>query len=127
MLVNASGCNATITLRESNGRYVSCVDYHGQSQVVFNGKAESVTYPSNRTTYVGTDQMIQDWRNGTWTPSDGALVVHPSNVTLTEARFYLMTLEPNGQTDIPEYELMPAIGGAVLVILLMRREKQKDN
>jgi len=121
ILVNASGSNAVMVLRESSGRFVSRIDYHGQAQIVFNGKVESVTYPMAATTYEGTDQIIQDWRNMTWTPDDGVLVEHPSNVTLASAKFYLMTLEPSGATDIPEFELLPIIGAVIAVFLVVRR------
>ena len=122
ILVNASGTNATITLRESTGRLVSRIDYQGQPQVVFNGKIESVTYPKNATTYEGTDQMIQDWRNKTWSPDDGIVVEHPSNVTLRGASFFLMTLEPTVTTEIPEFELvLPAVAGLSILLLLRRR------
>jgi len=121
ILVNATGANATMVLRESSGRFVSRIDYHGQAQVVFNGKVESVTYPANVTTYEGTEQIIQDWRNTTWTPNDGVIVEHPSNVTLTSAKFYVMTLEPSAITEIPEFELLPIVGGIVALFVIARR------
>jgi hypothetical protein len=121
ILVNANGTNATITLRESTGRLVSRIDYHGQPQVVFNGKIESVTYPKNATTYEGTDQMIQDWRNETWTPDDGIVVEHPNNVTMSGASFFLMTLEPMVTTEVPEFESLLPVVAVLSILLLLRR------
>ena len=126
ILVSASGANAVMTLRESSGRFVSRIDYHGQAQIAFNGKVESVSYPQNMTTYEGTDQIIQDWRNNIWDPSEGVLVEHPSNVTLDSAKFYVMTLEPSATTDIPEFELMPTIAAAVIVLLIVLRNKSRE-
>jgi len=126
ILVNASGSNAVMVLRENGGRFVSRIDYHGQAQIVFNGKVESVTYPLVATKYDGTDQIIQDWRNRTWTPDDGVLVEHPSNVTLASAKFYLMTLEPSGTTDIPEFEILPIVGAVIVVFLAVRRSAARE-
>jgi hypothetical protein len=127
MLVNASGGIATITLREGNGRFVTSVTYQGQSQLVFNGKVESVTYPNSRTTYVGTDQMIQDWRARAWTPNEGALLEHPANLTLTDAKFFVMTMEPSGLADIPEYELLPVLAACVMIVLVAARIKKREH
>lgn len=118
ILVDAAGTSAVMTLKESTGRFISCVSYSGQAQVVFNGRVESVTYPTNTTTYHGTDQIVQDWRNGTWDPQDGVLVEHPSNIILSGAKFYLMTLEPSGITDIPEFDLVPMVGAVAAISLL---------
>jgi len=125
ILVNATGMNATMVLKESSGQIVSRIDYHGQAQVVFNGKVESVTYPTNVTTYEGTDRIIQDWRNTTWAPNDGVIVEHPSNITLTSAKFYVMTLEPSAVTEIPEFELAPIVGGIVALFMLVRKVAAK--
>lgn len=125
ILVNATGTNSTMVLRESSGRFVSTIDYHGQAQVVFNGKVVSVTYPTNLTTYEGTEQMIQDWRNTTWTPGDGIIVEHPSEVTLTGAKFYVMTLEPNAITDIPELDLVPIVAVVMALFILVRKAASK--
>lgn len=121
ILMNAWGGRASIVLMETNGKLVNRIDYTGQAQVVFNGRAESVTYPTTTTTYNGTDQIVQDWRNGDWTPTDGVFVEHPGNITLSNASFFLMTLEPVVVTDIPEFDL--AIPGAfcVLMVILLRR------
>jgi len=122
ILLNATGTNAVMTLRENGGRFISRIDYHSQPQVVFNGKFESVTYPDNATVYEGTDQIIQDWRNGTWTPDVGVFVEHPSNVTLSGAKFYIMTIEPAGTTDIPEFDLLPVFGITAMLFLMLRRK-----
>ena len=120
ILVGATGKNATIVLRESSGQFVTEVNYHGQTQVVFNGRAEYVSYPSNVTTYEGTERIIQSWRNTTWNPSEGVIVEHPTNVTLTDAKFYVMALEPIQVTDIPEFELLPLVVGAMALIVIVR-------
>ena len=125
ILVNATGSNATMILRESNGQLVSTIEYHGQAQVVFNGQVVSVTYPTSMTTYEGTEQMIQDWRSTTWTPGDGIIVEHPSAVDLGDAKFFVMTLEPDAITEIPEFEAVPIVVGVAALFILVRRAASK--
>ena len=120
ILVDATGLSTVMTLREGGGQFISAIDYHGQAQVVFNGKVESVTFPSNSTTYDGTDRIIQDWREGSWSPQEGVLVEHTSNVTLADAKFYLMTLEPSGTTDIPEFDPLLTVGAMIALFLIIR-------
>jgi hypothetical protein len=94
---------------------------------VFNGKVVSVTYPANLTTYEGTEQMIQDWRDTIWSPGEGVIVEHPSNVSLTDAKFYVMTLEPVALTEIPEYPLIPILGAVMAVFVLARRTSARSS
>jgi hypothetical protein len=130
ILVNATGKNATVTLRESNGRTVSSIDYGGQEQIVFNGEVKSVTYPSLMTTYSGTDLMVQDWRNGIWAPNDGILVEHPNNVTVDRASFFLMVLESGGTFEIPEFgNVVPSVLASttlVVALLLIGRRRSLE-
>lgn len=119
ILVNATGSNATITLRESSGKVVSVIEYHGQNQIVFNGEIKSVSSPRLTTTYNGTDLMIQDWRNGLWSPSEGILVEHPDNVTVLSASFYIMAIEPQGAYDIPEFPIALMAAATAMVFVLM--------
>ena len=103
LLVNASGQYATVTLKEDNGKAISSVDYRGQNEIVFNGEVKSMTYPQKTATYSGTDQMIQDWRNAAWSPADGIFLEHPDNVTVLSASFFVMTIESQAGTEIPEF------------------------
>ncbi len=118
ILVNATGASATVTLRESNGKVISSAVYHGQEQIVFNGEVKSVTYPKAATAYSGTDQMIQDWRNGAWSPAEGILVDHPANVTVLSASFFVMTIEPQGAFEIPEFP-SKIVGLAIMTIIAL--------
>ena len=121
MLVNATGENATITLRENNGKTVSKINYGGQDQIVFNGEVKSVTYPRPMTTYNGTDLLVQDWRNGIWTPSDGIMVEHPGNVTVESASFFLMVHEPQGTYEVPEFgNIISPLLALLVMVGLMR-------
>ena len=128
--VNATGANATVTLKEGNGKAVSRIDYHGQDQILFNGWIESVTYPGVMTTYNGTDLMVQDWRIGSWAPNDGILVEHPTNVTPQSASFFLMAFEPQIASGIPEFSTVvtPVVTLTTLVVmqLLMGHRRSLD-
>jgi hypothetical protein len=103
ILVEASGTSASIVLRETDGKFISSVPYNGQDPVVFSGERRSVSYPSVTTSYYGTDLIIQDWRNGTWTPDQGILVEHPEEVTMVASEFCLMLFEPEGNLVISEF------------------------
>ena len=119
ILVSARGENATMTIRESTGRLISEVRYHGQGLIVLSGETKYCSYPSG-VTWNGTDAMVQDWRAGTWTPDDGILIEHPRNVTLSDAKFYVMVFEPAGSTLIPEYEVVPVIALTLLLVVFLR-------
>lgn len=124
ILVNASGTNATIALRESSGSLISTVPYNGQDLIVFSGERISVSYPSASTRYYGTDRMIQDWRNGTWSPNDGIVVEHPGNVTLSGSEFCLMVFEPDGDIEIPEFQGFPFVIACILAVLVIFRRRR---
>ncbi|MBU1915397.1 MAG: hypothetical protein KJ563_09415, partial [Candidatus Thermoplasmatota archaeon] len=122
ILVSARGENATIAIRESTGRLISEVQYHGQGLIVLSGETKYCSYPSG-VTWNGTDAMVQDWRAGTWAPDDGILIEHPKNVTLSDAKFYVMVFEPAGNTLIPEYEVVPVIALTLLLVAFLRYRK----
>ena len=122
ILVSARGNNATLAIRESTGRLISEVRYHGQDLIVLTGETKYRSYPSG-VTWNGTDAMVQDWRAGKWTPGDGILIEHPESVTLGEAKFYVMVFEPVGNMQIPEYEVVPVIALTLLLVAFLRNRK----
>jgi hypothetical protein len=122
ILVSARGENATMTIRESTGRLISEVRYHGQGLIVLSGETKYCSYPSG-VTWNGTDAMVQDWRAGTWTPDDGILIEHPKNVTLSDAKFYVMVFEPAGNVLVSEYEVVPVIALTILLVAFLRYRK----
>jgi hypothetical protein len=109
ILVNASGGSALLVLRESAGKFISSVNYLGQALIVFSGETKSVSYPTESTSYSGTDKLIEDWRNGTWSPDDGIVIEHPKNVSMTESVFCFMVFEPSGEILVPELQSLPVI------------------
>jgi hypothetical protein len=109
ILVNASGAAALLVLRESAGKFISSVNYLGQDLIVFSGETKSVSYPTESTSYSGTDKLIEDWRNGTWSPNDGIVIEHPKSVSVTESVFCFMVFEPSGEILVPELENLPVI------------------
>jgi hypothetical protein len=121
ILLNSSGTNAWIILREGNGKLVSNVFYHGQSTVVFNGQTTTYANCGRPAIYNGIDIMVQDWRKGNWTPNDGIIVEHPNNVTISGARFYLAVYQPAVSAHMPEFELLPAVACIFVVVILARR------
>ncbi len=121
ILLNASGSNASITLKEGNGKLISNVFYHGQRLVVLNGQTTTYINCGNHSVYSGTDLMVQDWRNGSWTPNDGILIEHPNNVTISGARFCLAVYQPVANAQVPEFELLPATMIVFLVVILVLR------
>jgi len=124
ILVNGSGTNANITLREVNGKLVSSISYSGQNPIVFSGERKSVSYPSSVTTYSGTEKLIQDWRNGTWNPGQGILIEHPMGLTLARSDFCLMVFEPSGPTEIPEFDLILVGVVTCIVVVSIGRAKR---
>lgn len=127
ILLEASGSSATFVLREIDGKFICSVPYTGQDPFVFSGERRSVSYPSVTTSYYGTDQIAQDWRNGTWSPDQGILVEHPDEVSLDRSEFYLMLFEPGGGLDIPEFRdlslvLAFTLGAVAIVSRRNRRE-----
>ncbi len=122
ILVDANGSSASVSLSEASGKSVSSVPYLGQSMIVFSGERRSVSYPNDSTSYFGTDQIALDWKNGTWSPSQGILVSHPSNVSLSSSVFCLMVFEPAGSTEIPEFGALPLpVVCSLLVTLALAR------
>lgn len=121
ILLNASGSNASIKLKEGNGKLISNVFYHGQRLVVLNGQTTTHINCNSHSVYSGTDLMVQDWRNGSWTPNDGILIEHPNNVTISGARFCLAVYQPVASAQVPEFELLPATMIAFFVVVLARR------
>ncbi len=124
ILANARGENALIAIKESTGKLISEVHYHGQDLIVLSGETKYCSYPSG-VTWNGTDAMVQDWRAGTWTPDDGVLIEHPKNVTLSDAKFYVMVFEPAGTTLLPEYDVVPVIALTLLLVAFFRNRKSK--
>jgi len=124
VLLNSSGTNAWIALAEGNGKFVSRVFYRGQTMVVLNGQTTTYINSSRPAAYDGTDLMVQDWRNGNWTPNDGIVIEHPKNVTVSGARFYLAVYQPGVSAQMPEFDLIPAVVSVFFVVLLARRFKK---
>jgi len=121
VLLNASGSNAWIALAEGNGKLVSSVFYRGQNIVALNGQTTTYINSSRPAAYNGTDLMVQDWRNGNWTPNDGIIIEHPKNVSISSARFYLAVYQPSVSAQMPEFGLIPAVTSIVVVIILVGR------
>jgi len=124
VLLNSSGTNAWIALAEGNGKLVSRVFYRGQTMVVLNGQTTTYINSSRPAAYNGTDLMVQDWRNGNWTPNDGIIIEHPKNVTISCARFYLAVYQPGVSAQMPEFDLLPAVASLFVMVLLARRFKK---
>ena len=124
VLLNSTGTNAWIALAEGNGKLVSRVFYRGQTIVALNGQTTTYINISRPAAYNGTDLMVQDWRNGNWTPNDGIIIEHPKNVTISGARFYLAVYQPGVSAQMPEFDLLPAVMSVFVVVLLARRFKK---
>jgi hypothetical protein len=124
ILLNSSGTNAWITLREGDGKLVSNVFYHGQPLVVFNGQTMTYVNCDRPAVFDGTDMIVQDWRKGNWTPNDGIVIEHPKNVTISGARFYLAVYQPGVNAQMPEFDLLPAVVSVFVVVVLARRFKK---
>jgi len=121
ILLNSSGTNAWIALAEGNGKLVNRVFYRGQTMVALNG--QTTTYSNRPATYDGTDLMVQDWRNGNWTPNNGIIIEHPKNVTISGARFYLAVYQPAISAQMPEFRLiMPVVGFVAIALVIIRRK-----
>ncbi len=119
ILVNASGNPASVVLRERTGEFIASVQYAGQELIVFSGERRSVSYPTASTSYHGTDMLVEDWRNGTWSPNDGILIEHPGNVTVTESVFCFMVFEPAGGVMVPEFSSLATIVIIVLISMII--------
>jgi hypothetical protein len=124
VLLNSSGTNAWIALAEGNGKLVSRVFYRGQTTVALNGQTTTYINSSRPAAYNGTDLMVQDWRNGNWTPNDGIIIEHPKNVTISGATFYLAVYQPGVSAQMPEFDLLPAVLSVFVVVVLVRRVKK---
>jgi hypothetical protein len=124
VLLNSSGTNAWISLAEGNGKLVSRVFYRGQAIVALNGETTTYINSSRPAAYDGTDLMVQDWRNGSWTPNEGIVIEHPENVTISGARFYLAIYQPSADAQMPEFDLLPGVACVFLVVVLVRRFKK---
>jgi len=122
ILVSACGENATLVIREYTGRIISEVRYHGQGLIVLSGETKYCSYPSGAS-WNGTDAMVQDWRGGTWAPDDGILIEHPENVSLSDAKFYVMVFEPAGSMLLPEFGVVPVIALTLLLVAFLRNRK----
>lgn len=123
ILVNATGSNAVITMRESSGKFIGTVEYKGQDPVVFGSSAWS-TSDSTAKTFDGTDVLVIDWRTGNWTPEDGVIVEHPSNVTVSKARLFVMVFAPGYSQEIPEFDAVFA--SVLLVAIFLVASKRKS-
>jgi hypothetical protein len=121
ILLNSSGTNAWITLREGDGRLVSSIFYHGEALVVFNGQTTTYVNCDRPAVFDGTDMIVQDWRNGNWTPNHGIIIEHPKNVTISGATFYLAVYQPGVSAQMPEFDLLPAVVSVFVVVILARR------
>ncbi|MBU0623996.1 MAG: hypothetical protein KJ672_04035 [Candidatus Thermoplasmatota archaeon] len=128
ILLNSSGTNAWITLREGDGKLVSSVFYHGQPLVVFNGQTTTYANCDRPAVFDGTDMMVQDWRKANWTPNDGIIIEHPENVTISGAMFYLAVYQPAVSANIPEFDglLLPILGFVVIALVLIRRRNESS-
>lgn len=131
ILVNASGVAALLVLRESSGKFISSVNYIGQNLIVFSGETKSVSYPTESTSYSGTDKLIEDWRNGTWSPNDGIVIEHPKSVSVTESVFCFMVFEPSGEILIPEFQNTPVMLFLLVTVIVgarsLIRRRQSGN
>lgn len=126
VLLNSSGTNAWIALAEGNGKIVSRVFYRGQAIVALNGQTTTYINSSRPAAYNGTDLMVQDWRNGNWSPNDGIIIEHPKNVTISGARFYLAVYQPGVSAQLPEFQsvLVPIVGFAMIAVVVIGKNRK---
>jgi len=123
ILLNASGGNAGVSLREGFGKTVMWVDYHGQDPIVLNSEVRRDSF-TEVTAYTGTDIFVLDWVDGTWNPRVGAFIEHPENVTFTDATFFVMVFEPSLSAEVPEFSLPLMVCALTLVICVFRLRKR---
>jgi hypothetical protein len=126
ILLDAEGSNGRICLRECGGKIAASIDYAGQALVVFGGETVYMSYPG-MVTFDGVDMMIQDWRSGNWSPSDGILMEHPANITLSYARFFVMLFVPAYNPTIPEFDLPVTALLACLALISAVRVRRKTD
>jgi len=124
LLTGAVGSNASVSIREGNGRLIQEIAYHGQSLIVLGGW-QAISRDSTGSVLDYSWGLIEilahDWKDGSWIPEDGILIEHPKNITITKATIDLIVFEPTGVTDIPELTPLPASVAVAVLILLMRR------
>ena len=124
ILANANGTGAIITLKEGNGKTIDTIAYHGQNLIVFDGETRTTSYPNGTTSRSGTDAMIQDWREGAWSPADGIIIGHPGNVSISNSSLFIIVYEPTGGLHLPEFEVLPIVVAAIVLILFLGRRRR---
>jgi hypothetical protein len=105
MILNVSGPNGNVTLREHDGAVIRTVQYQGQESIVFNGETVRTSTPKTTTRYEGTDLLVQDWLEGSWSPEEGVVLERPTGMTIEESEFFLMVFQP--PAAVPEFGAFP--------------------
>lgn len=124
LLAWAEGSRATVRFLESGGKEVDHISYQGQFLIVLNGwERVSVDGQGNVIEHAWGSMQIPayDWRDGSWSPEDGIIAEHPTNVTFSSATLCVMVYEPSKSTDIPEFGLLPVCISVVLLTTAAER------
>jgi len=130
LLARAEGPNASIRFLEADGKLVEQIVYQGQSLIVLNGWESTSKDGKGKVISHSWGSMqiaAYDWEGGSWSPEEGIVVEHPSDVTVTSASLCLMVYEPGGTTDIPEYGPGLVCVALVLLILVVRRQRPRKS
>lgn len=116
ILMNASGTAGAVTIFEGSGKRIVEIQYHGQDPVVVGSEVRYDSY-SDMVAWTGTDLIVMDWIDGSWSPRQGIYVEHPADVTFSSARLFVMVFEPSTTLEVPEYPL-PALALALILVVL---------
>jgi hypothetical protein len=114
MILNATGPNGNITMKEQSGKIIRTLQYQGQPSIVLNGEAAYTTTPKAYAEFEGTEILIQDWLKGTWSPEKGVVLERPTGMTIDTSEFYLMVFQP--QAPVPEFGMFPLVALMVVVV-----------
>ncbi len=117
MILNASGQNGNVALREQDGIMIQTIEYQGQSSIVFNGETVYTSTTKATTLYEGTDLLVQDWLKGTWSPEKGVVLERPTGMTIKDSEFYLMVFQP--PATVPEFGALPAVAVLMMAVAIL--------
>lgn len=120
ILVEISGNVTHMLCQEPNGKIIQELDYTNQSVICLNGWR---SWGTNITTiYNGTEILAQDWRNGTWNPTRGIILI-ADGVSFNNASLTVLYFTPT--VRIPEYSMAPGLMIMMLVVLYKVRRRMK--
>lgn len=124
MILNVTGPDCNVTLKEEGGAVICTVRYTGQASIVFNGETVYTSTTKAITRYEGTDLLVQDWLKGTWSPEKGVILERPAGMTIEDSEFFLMVFQP--QVAVPEFGAFLPVVVAVMAAaasLIARRRR----